>query len=113
MSTRFSDYLKVSAERPRLDDGIIIDAYFNGETDVDGTVEQLETDVSSSAPPTEKVPSRITSSLINFAAHSPEDHDAIIALIEAIYLKEDATTCPWAMRDTHDCESSVCGYVQH
>ena len=110
MATRFSDFLKVTADRPRFDDGMIIDSYFNGEIDADGALEQLETEGSTAAPPTEKAPSRVTSYLINFAAHSPEDHDAIITLLEAIYCKEDATTCPWAMRDTHDCNCSSIGF---
>jgi hypothetical protein len=104
MASSFSDFLKISADRPRFDDGLIVDAYFNGEIDADAVIEQLETEGSTAAPPTEKVPSRITPYLINFAAHSPEDHDAIIVLLEAIYCKEDATACPWAMRETHDCK---------
>jgi hypothetical protein len=110
MATRFSDFLKVTADRPRLDDGLIIDSYFNGEIDSEGALQQLETEssgVRTAAPPPDKAPSRVTSYLINFAAHSPEDHDAIIDLLEAIYCKEDATTCPWAMRDTHDCKCII------
>ncbi len=104
MATRFSDFLKVTAEKPRFDDGMIIDSYFNGEIDAEETLQQLETDASTTAAPSEKAPSRVVSYLINFAAHSPEDHGAIIALLVEIYTKEDATACSWAMRETHDCE---------
>jgi hypothetical protein len=114
MATRFSDFLKVTTDKPRLDDGAIIDSYFNGDIDAEGALRQLETDASTAAPPSEKAPSRVVSYLINFAAHSPEDHDATIALVAEIYTKEDATACSWAMRDTHDCEcmgrALVAGY---
>jgi hypothetical protein len=107
MATRYSDFLKASGDTPRLDDGVIIDAYFNAEIDVDAALEQLEAESSSITLPAERALSRVTPYLINFAAHSPEDHDAIIALLEALYCKEDATTCPWAMRETHDCKWAI------